>query len=113
MNHAKDVGMRYDWRLSALSNHLHPAAREPVRLCYGYGRRVSATAVKLEAVGAKGKDRRSVEARSLFCSRPVRESVSPMSSLKRKVRISIPRVSESIIRGRQITEAEECRLLEG
>ena len=64
--------------------------------------------VKPEEVWAKGKYRRIVEARSLLCYWAVRELGVPMSSLARKLEISIPSVSESVTRGRRIAETKGC-----
>jgi putative transposase len=61
--------------------------------------------IKPEEVWAEGKYRRIVEARSLLCYRAVRELGIPMSSLARKLKISIPSVGESVARGRRIREA--------
>jgi len=75
--------------------------------------RVSAIlGVKPEEVWAKGKSRRIVEARSLLCYWAVRELGMPMSSLSRRLGISIPSVSDSVARGQRIAEARNCRLLE-
>jgi len=69
--------------------------------------RVSAVlGVKPEEVWAKGKYRRIVEARSLLCYWAVRELGLTMSSLARKLGISIPSVSESVTRGRTIAETK-------
>lgn len=62
--------------------------------------------VKPEEVWAEGKYRRIVEARSLLCYRAARELGVPMSSLARKVKISIPSVSESVARGRRNAAAK-------
>jgi hypothetical protein len=67
--------------------------------------------VKPEEVWAEGKYRRIVEARSLLCYWAVRELGVPMSSLARKLGISIPSVSESVTRGRRIAEAKRFLLL--
>ncbi len=75
--------------------------------------RVSAVlGVKPEEVWAEGKSRRIVEARSLLCFWAVRELGVSMSSLARKLRISIPSVSDSVNRGRRIAEARSCLLIE-
>jgi len=66
---------------------------------------------KPEEVWAEGKYRRTVEARSLLCYWAVRELGVPMSSLGRKLGISIPSVSESATRGRRIAEAKGSLLL--
>ena len=68
--------------------------------------------LKPEEVWAAGKYRRIVEARSLLCYWAVRELGVPMSSLARKLGISIPSVSESVTRGQKIAEARGCSLLE-
>ncbi len=67
--------------------------------------------VKPEEVWAEGKYRRIVEARSLLCYWAVRELGVPMSSLARKLGISIPSVSESVTRGRRIAEAKKFLLI--
>jgi putative transposase len=75
--------------------------------------RVSAVlGVMPEEVWAKGKYRRIVEARSLLCYWAVRELGISMSSLARKLGISIPSVSESVTRGRRIAEENHLLLLE-
>jgi REP element-mobilizing transposase RayT len=68
--------------------------------------------VKPEEVWAEGKYRRIVEARSLLCHWAVRELGVPMSSLGRKLRISIPAVSESVARGRKIAEKNRYVLVQ-
>jgi hypothetical protein len=60
--------------------------------------------VKPEEVWAEGKYQRIVMARSLLCTRAVRELGVPMSSLSQKLGISIPSVSDSVSRGRKIAE---------
>ena len=67
--------------------------------------------VKPEAVWAKGKYRRIVEARSLLCYWSVRELGVSMSSLSRKLGISIPSVSESVARGQRIAEDRDLILV--
>ena len=62
--------------------------------------------MKPEDVWAGGKYRRNVEARSLLCYWAVRELGVSMSTLGRKLEISIPSVSESVIRGRKIAQAK-------
>ena len=68
--------------------------------------------VRPEEVWAKGKYRRVLEARGLLCYWAVRELGVTMSSLARKLGISIPSVSESFTRGERIAQAEGCSLLE-
>jgi putative transposase len=67
--------------------------------------------VKPEEVWAEGKYRRIVEARSLLCYWAVRELGVSMSSLGRRLGISIPSVSESVTRGRRIAEKKGCLFL--
>ena len=67
--------------------------------------------VRPEEVWAEGKYRPIVEARSLFCYWAVRELGVPMSSMARKLGISIPAVSESVTRGQHIAEVKGCSLL--
>ena len=62
--------------------------------------------------GAEGKYRRIVEVRSLLCYWAVRELGVPMSSLARKLGISIPSISESVTRGQKIASEIGCSLLE-
>ena len=67
--------------------------------------------LKPEEVWAAGKYRRIVEARSLLCYWAVRELGVPMSSLARKLGISILSVSDSVTRGQKIAEAKGCYLV--
>jgi lambda repressor-like predicted transcriptional regulator len=60
--------------------------------------------VRPEEVWAEGKYRRMVEARSLLCYWAVRELGVSLSSLSRKLRISVPSVSDSVARGHRIAE---------
>ena len=68
--------------------------------------------VKPEEVWAEGKHRRIVEARSLLCYWAVRELDVPMSLLGTKLGISIPAISESVARGRNIAETNRYVLIE-
>jgi hypothetical protein len=68
--------------------------------------------LRTDEVWAPGKHRRVVEARSLLCYWAVRELGIPMSSLARKLGISIPSVSDSVTRGRKIAETKRCFLME-
>jgi putative transposase len=68
--------------------------------------------VKPEEVWAEGKYRRIVEARSLLCYWAVRELGVPMSSLARKLKVSIPSVTDTVARGRRIAEEKQLNLLE-
>jgi putative transposase len=67
--------------------------------------------VKPEEVWAKGKYRRTVEARSLLGYWAARDLGAPMSSLARELEISIPAVSNSVARGQRIAEAKGFRLM--
>jgi putative transposase len=67
--------------------------------------------VKPEEVWAEGKYQRIVDARSLLCYWAVRELGVTMSSLARRLRISVPAVSLSVTRGRRIAETKGIRLL--
>jgi len=67
--------------------------------------------VEAEDVWAGGRYRHVVEARSLFCYWAVKELGIPMSSLGRRLGISIPAVSKSVIRGQNIAKAKGCCLL--
>ncbi|MBN2033577.1 MAG: hypothetical protein JW836_09890 [Deltaproteobacteria bacterium] len=68
--------------------------------------------VKPEEVWAYGKYRRIVEACSLLCYRAVMELGVPMSSLARRLKVSIPSLSESVARGRSIAETQGFLLVE-
>lgn len=68
--------------------------------------------VEVEDIWARGRYRSVVEARSLFCYWSVRELGLPMSSLARKLEISIPAVSKSVTRGQKIAKTKRCSLLE-
>ncbi|MDD5204760.1 MAG: transposase [Desulfobacterales bacterium] len=67
--------------------------------------------VKEEDVWAKGRYRRIVEARSLLCYWAVRELGVTMSSLSRRFGISIPAVSKSVSRGKELAASRGCSLL--
>ena len=68
--------------------------------------------VKPEEVWAKGKYKRIIEARSLMCFWAVRELGFSMSSLGRKLGISIPSASESVLQGKRIAEVNDLHLVE-
>jgi putative transposase len=67
--------------------------------------------LKQEDVYAKGRYRKIVEARSLFCYWAVRELGFPMSTLAQKLGISITSISVSVSRGRMIAEENGLKLL--
>jgi len=98
--------------------HLNPIRAKLVKHLdepggYAYcGHSVVMGKVKADEVWAEGKYRRIVEARSLLCYWGVRELGVPMSSLARRLKISIPSVSDSVTRGRRIAEERQLHLLE-
>jgi len=65
-----------------------------------------------EDVWATGRCRHIVEARSLLCYWAVRELKITMSSLARKLKISVPAVSKSAIRGEKLAKDRKYMLLE-
>jgi len=67
--------------------------------------------IRTEAIWAKGKYQRIVDARSLLCYWAVRGLGMPMSSLALRLGISIPSVSMSVRRGQRIAEENEFTLL--
>ncbi len=67
--------------------------------------------IKVKDVWGKGKYKRIVEARSLLCYWAVRELGVSMSSLAKKLGISIPSVSDSVTRGKMIAEKNGFNLL--
>jgi REP element-mobilizing transposase RayT len=68
--------------------------------------------VKPEDVWASGRYRHIVESRSLLCYWSVRELGITMSSLARKLQISVPAVSKSVIRGEKLAKAGKYALIE-
>ncbi len=86
-------------RLDALGV-LHHAARVAEKL-----------GIRQEDVYIKGRYRRVVEARSLFCYWAVWEFGISMSALSQKLGISIPSISVSVSRGRMIAEKNGYRLI--
>ncbi len=58
----------------------------------------------VDDVWAVGKQQHIVNARSLLCYWAVRELGVPMSSLSRRLGISLPAISKSVVRGKQIAE---------
>jgi REP element-mobilizing transposase RayT len=67
--------------------------------------------IKVNDVWAKGKYKRIVEARSLLCYWAVRELGLSMSSLAKKLGISLPSVSDSVKRGQMISEEKGFNLV--
>jgi putative transposase len=66
---------------------------------------------KEEDVWARGRYRQVVEARSLLCFWAVRELGVTMSSLAKRLGISIPGVSKSVRRGEELARAKRYSLL--
>jgi putative transposase len=67
--------------------------------------------IKSEDVWAVGKQQHIVNARSLFCFWAVRELGCTMASLERKLGLSIPAISKSVVRGKQIAESKGFSLI--
>jgi len=67
--------------------------------------------VRPQEVWAEGMYRWIVEARSLLCYCAVGELGVPTSSLSRKLKISIPSVSDSVTRGRRIAEEKQLHFV--
>lgn len=75
--------------------------------------RVSAlTGVKPDDVRAAGKQPHIVNARSLFCFWAVRDLGETMAGLARRLGLSIPAISKSVVRGRQIAESNGFQLIQ-
>ena len=68
--------------------------------------------MECDKVWAPGKHRQVVEARSLLCFWAVRELGISMAFLSRKLNISIPAVSQSVIRGENIAKTNQYVLIE-
>jgi putative transposase len=68
--------------------------------------------IEYDRVWAPGKHRQVVEARSLLCFWAVRELGISMASMSRKLNISIPAVSQSVIRGENIAKSNQYVLVE-
>ncbi len=64
----------------------------------------------VEGIWVAGKQQRIVNARSLLCYWAVRELGVSMSSLSRRLGISLPAISKSVIRGKQIAEENAFKL---
>lgn len=64
----------------------------------------------VEDVWAAGKQQHIVNARSLLCYWAVRELGVSMSSLSRRLGISLPAISKSVYRGKQIAEDHAFKL---
>jgi REP element-mobilizing transposase RayT len=68
--------------------------------------------IKPDMVWAPGRHRQTVEARSLMCYWSVRELGFSMSSIARKLNISITAVSKSVVRGEKIASAKKLSLID-
>lgn len=68
--------------------------------------------IKTEDVYAAGKQQQIVNARSLYCFWAVRELGVTMANLGRRLGLSIPAISKSVIRGKQIAESNNFILTE-
>jgi len=66
--------------------------------------------MKIEDIWAQGRYRHIVEARSLLCYWAVRELGISMSSIARRLNISVPAVSKSTIRGEKLAKAGKYSL---
>ncbi|MDI6725662.1 MAG: transposase [Smithellaceae bacterium] len=67
--------------------------------------------IKLEDVWAPGRHQHIVDARSLLCFWAVRELGVTMASLGRQFGLSIPAISKSVTRGRQISASKGFSLV--
>lgn len=56
--------------------------------------------IQSKDVWAAGKQQRTVNARSLFCYWAVRKLGVSMASLSRRLKISIPAINKSVVRGK-------------
>jgi REP element-mobilizing transposase RayT len=65
-----------------------------------------------EMVWASGRYRKVVEARSLMCYWSVRKLGIPMSSLARRLNISITAVSKSVVRGQKLAHEKNVSLID-
>lgn len=68
-------------------------------------------AIEIEEVWASGKYRNIINARSLMCYWAVRELGISMAFLSKRLNISIPAVSKSVVRGEKIAKDMNYKLL--
>ena len=68
--------------------------------------------INIKDVWAEGKQPHIVAARSLLCYWAVRELGVSMASLGRRFGISLPAISKSVVRGKQIAESKGLNLIE-
>lgn len=66
-----------------------------------------------EQVWSPGRQRKTVEARSLLCYWAVRELGLSMAEMARRLNISSPAVSKSVARGESLAKANHYRLIPG
>jgi hypothetical protein len=66
-----------------------------------------------EQIGRPGKERRRVNARSLYCYWAVRELGISQSALSRKLGLSVTGVGQSVKRGEKLVRERNYRLMEG
>jgi len=62
-------------------------------------------------VGAEGKQRKVVKARSLLCYWAVKELGVVMSTLGRRLNISTAAVSQSVLRGEKLAKCHQHKLM--
>lgn len=104
-------------------NHVLKQTREKLKTSYALrnagvdldktAQRVSKLmGISTKEIWAPGKLQQIVNARSLLCFWAVRELEISMSSLAQKFGLSIPAVSKSVTRGKQIAEENNFRLIE-
>lgn len=67
--------------------------------------------IKSEEVWAAGRHRGTVRARSLLCYWSVRELGVTMTSLSRRLRISVQAIGKSVVRGEQLAKAHKYSLI--
>ena len=67
--------------------------------------------IKLEDVWAAGRYRETVRARSLLCYWSVRELGVTMTSLSRRLKISVQAIGNSVVRGEQLAKANKYSLI--
>jgi len=67
--------------------------------------------IKLEDVWAAGRHRETVRARSLLCYWSVRELGVTMTSLSRRLKISVQAIGKSVVRGEKLAKAHKYSLI--
>ena len=99
------------WGRSKLFNLIISIASRGFTLDKVGARVAEVLGMKPEDVWAAGRYRHIVEARSLLCYWAVRELGITMSSLARKLKISVPAVSKSAIRGEKLAKDRKYSLV--